>query len=70
MVFIFSGVLLGIRFLYYYIHHDGTGHLQSLILTAILIGAGFNTLLIAFIADMMAANRKLSEEIRYRMMVK
>ncbi len=62
------GILLGIRFLYYFFKDGGAGHIQSLILAAILIGAGFNTILIAFVADVLAANRKLSEEIRYLQM--
>lgn len=59
------GVLLGLRFLYYYITGGGAGHIQSLILVSVLLGMGFQTILIAFIADLLAANRKLMEDIRY-----
>lgn len=58
------GMLLGARFLAFWVSGEGTGHVQSLILAAILLGAGFNTILIAFIADLLAANRKLLENIR------
>lgn len=58
------GMLLGARFLAFWVSGEGTGHVQSLILAAILLGAGFNTILIAFIADLLAANRKLLEKIR------
>lgn len=59
------GLLLGFRFLWYYISGDGNGHIQSLILASILSGIGFQTILIAFVADLLAANRKLLEDVRY-----
>ena len=43
----------------------GSGHVQSLILVSVLLGMGFQTILIAFIADLQASNRKLLEDIRY-----
>jgi glycosyltransferase involved in cell wall biosynthesis len=63
------GVLIGLRFLWYYLSGEGDGHVQSLILAALLIGMGFQTFLIAFIADLLAANRKLLEDVRYRVRV-
>ena len=59
------GVLIGLRYMYYYIIDGGIGHIQSLLLSAILIIVGFQTLLIAFVADLIASNRKLLEDIRY-----
>ncbi len=58
------GFLLGIRFLYYYFTGDGSGHMQSVILAGILMGMGFQTGLIAFVADLLAVNRLLIEEVR------
>jgi glycosyltransferase involved in cell wall biosynthesis len=60
-----AGFLVGLRFLYYFAAGSGSGHVQSLILAAILLGIGFQTILVAFIADLLASNRKLLEEIRY-----
>ncbi len=60
------GVLIGLRFLWHYLHGNGDGHVQSLILAAILLGMGFQTLLVAFVADLLSANRKLLEEIRFK----
>ncbi|HJV66847.1 MAG TPA: glycosyltransferase family 2 protein, partial [Geomonas sp.] len=40
-----AGVLAGLRFLYYYLTGDGSGHIQSLILASILLGVGFQTML-------------------------
>ena len=60
------GFLIGARFLYYYFSGDGDGHVQSLILASILLGVGFQTMLAAFLADILAVNRRLLEDIRYR----
>lgn len=60
------GFLVGLRFLVYYIGGDGGGHVQSLILTAILLGIGFQTMLTAFVADLLGVNRTLLEDIEYR----
>lgn len=61
---ILSGTLLGLRYLWFLWQNPQAGHIQSLILAAILLSAGFNTILTAFLADLLASNRKLSEEIR------
>ena len=60
-----AGFLIGMRFLILYAIGDGEGHTQSLILSAILLGMGFQTILMAFIGDSLAANRKFLEEIRF-----
>ena len=60
------GFLIGLRFLWFYLADGGDGHIQSLILSGALLVMGFQTILVAFMADLLAANRKLLEEIRYR----
>jgi hypothetical protein len=40
---------------------------QSLILAAIFLGMGFQTGLVALLADLAAANRRLIEDVRSRM---
>ena len=60
-----SGILIGIRFMWFYLAGQGGGHLQSLILASVLLGIGFQTLLIAVIADLLSVNRKLLEDVRY-----
>lgn len=59
------GVALGIRFMVYLFIGEGTGHIQSLILTSMLILVGFQTFLIGLQADLIAANRKLIEDVQY-----
>jgi glycosyltransferase involved in cell wall biosynthesis len=66
-IFVFLlGIILGLRFLYFFFTGNGAGHVQSLILTAILLMIGFQTMLVAFLSDLLATNRKLLEDIRYR----
>jgi hypothetical protein len=58
------GFLIGVRFLFKYFSGEGLGHVQSLILASSLLVIGFHTIPIAFVADLLAANRKLLEEIK------
>ncbi len=60
------GFLGGIRFLYFYMSGSGSGHVQSLILVSILMGIGFQTMMAAFLADLLAVNRRLMEDLQYR----
>ncbi len=65
LVLLLMGLALGLRFLYFYfITLTGGGHVQSLILASILMGMGFQTCLIAFIADLLSVNRKLLELLK------
>jgi glycosyltransferase involved in cell wall biosynthesis len=63
-----AGLLLGLRFLYFFVISQGAaGHVQSLILAAILLIVGFQVCLIGLMADLIGFNRKILEEILYRM---
>lgn len=66
LVLFSAGFLIGLRFVFNYINGEGTGHIQSLILASVLLGMGFQTILIAFIADLLSANRKLLEDLRFK----
>jgi glycosyltransferase involved in cell wall biosynthesis len=60
---ILAGLLLGVRFLVFFYQGEGDGHIQSLILAALLMGVGFQTLAIGVLSDLIAVNRKLLEKI-------
>lgn len=61
------GTLLGLRFLYFYlVTHTSSGHIQSLILAAILLILGAFLVIIGLIADLISVNRKLLENVEYR----
>jgi glycosyltransferase involved in cell wall biosynthesis len=60
------GMLPGFRFLYFLAIGKPIGHVQSLILSAILIIVGVQVLLIGFLADLVGFNRTILEEALYR----
>lgn len=62
ILFLLIAVAIGARFVYYFAMGDGDGHIQSLILAAILFNAGFVTLMVGVLADAVAANRRILEE--------
>jgi glycosyltransferase involved in cell wall biosynthesis len=64
---IIAGSLLLIRFSYFYITEGGAGHIQSLIIASILIILGLLIFLLGMLADLIARNRQLTEEINYRL---
>jgi glycosyltransferase involved in cell wall biosynthesis len=66
LVIFTAGFLISIRFLYYYATGAGLGHLQSLILSAVLLIVGFQVGLIGLVADVISGNRKLIEDVLYR----
>jgi len=66
LLMIAMGTLPGFRFLYLKYIGQGVGHVQSLILGAILIMVGFQVLLIGLLADLIGFNRKILEELLYR----
>jgi glycosyltransferase involved in cell wall biosynthesis len=65
-VLMFLGLLLGGRFLWYFLQGDRAGRIQSLILAAVFLITGFHTWLIALLADLIAVNRRLSEDVLIR----
>mgnify|MGYP005798633931 CR=1 FL=1 len=61
-----TGFILVARFLFLYFLDEGNGHVQSLIISSMLVITGFQTFLFGIIADLMAINRKLLEDIQVR----
>ncbi len=64
--FALCGVLIGARFLYFYFTGSGAGHVQSLILASMMIIIGVQTAIVGLQGDIIAANRKLLEDIQFR----
>jgi glycosyltransferase involved in cell wall biosynthesis len=64
---ILLGTIPGLRYLYLFVTGQGVGHVQSLILAAILLVVGFQILMIGLVADLLSFNHKLMEEVVYRL---
>jgi glycosyltransferase involved in cell wall biosynthesis len=65
---VLGGLVGVVRFLYFYITGGGiAGHIQSLILAAVLLIVGFQVFLIGLVADLIGFNRKILEEMLYRL---
>jgi glycosyltransferase involved in cell wall biosynthesis len=62
-----GGVALGVHYAYYVFWlRDIRGHLQSAIVSVLLLILGFQTLQWGVMADLIASNRKLLEDLLYR----
>ena len=60
------GFLICLRFLYFYATGGGAGHVQSLILGTLLLGVGIAGVIIGLVADLISVNRKLLEQVDWR----
>jgi glycosyltransferase involved in cell wall biosynthesis len=69
-IFAAAGFLLGLRFVYFFMRSaalgEPTGHVQSLILAAVLMIVGIQIGLIGLAVDLISFNRKLMEWTLYR----
>lgn len=63
---IIAGVILGLRFVIAFMFGNGGGHIQSLILVSLLIIIGVMLWVIGVLADTIAANRKIMQDIQVR----
>lgn len=59
------GIGVGVRFLCFWFSGNGAGHIQSLILASMMIILGVMTIIVGLQGDIIAANRKLLEDIQY-----
>ena len=62
--FVTIGLAIGIRFLYYMAHGTSSGHVQSLILGCTLIIIGFLIFVLGILADTIAANRRILQDVQ------
>jgi hypothetical protein len=61
-----AGLAIGVRFLYFFAVGQGAGHVQSLLLGVLLLGTGFFLIVTGLVADLISVNRKLLEELDFR----
>lgn len=65
MVPLLTGILLGVRYIVFLCQGNGGGNIQSLILCSLLIMIGVLVIVLGLLADTVAANRKIIEDIQY-----
>ena len=56
------GILPMIRFLWFYVNGDGSGHIQSLLIGGVLIILGVIAMMLGALADLIGRNRNLLEQ--------
>jgi glycosyltransferase involved in cell wall biosynthesis len=66
VVLVLGGLALGGRYLFFVLNGQGSGHIQSVILAAVLWIVGFQVFLIGLVADLIGFNRKILEEVLFR----
>ena len=60
------GLAIGCRYLFFFFMGQTEGHIQSLILSAILLIVGFQIIMMGIAAELIAVNRQLLEDIQVR----
>lgn len=60
-----AGLVICLRFVYYFLTEQISGRTQSLVLAAILIIIAFLLIVLGILADLTGANRKINQEILY-----
>jgi small basic protein len=65
-LFFAAGLTLGARYLYFAASGFGAGHVQSVILAAVLLIVGIQIFLIGLVADLIGFNRRILEETLFR----
>lgn len=66
LVFAVPGMLGIARFIYFYFADGGAGHVQSLVISGVLMAMATILFAVGILADLIAANRSLLEDIRAR----
>jgi len=64
---VYTGLLVAIRFFYFFFIGKGSGHIQSMVFASILIMVGFQIVMTGLVADLIGINRKLLENILGKM---
>jgi glycosyltransferase involved in cell wall biosynthesis len=60
------GFVIGCRYLFFFFQGQTEGHIQSLILSAIMLTVGFQMIMMGISAELISINRQLLEDIQLR----
>lgn len=66
LFFSFLGLVPAVRFLFFWFVGNGNGHIQSLILSSVLLFVGAQLFVLAFVGDLLSVNRMILEDIQYK----
>jgi len=61
-----TGFIIGCRYLFFFFQGQTEGHVQSLILSAIMLTVGFQMIMMGISAELISVNRQLLEDIQLR----
>ena len=61
-----GGSAIFARYLVFYFMGTGAGHIQSLLLAVMMFVMGFLSIIAGLIADLVSANRRILEDVQYR----
>jgi len=67
LVFWLVGLAVGLRFTWFYLHGEGSGHVQSVMFSVLCLTLGTLLWMMAVIADLISTNRRLLEKIHYHL---
>jgi len=62
-----AGLAVGLRFTWFYFHGEGSGHVQSVMFTALCLTLGTLLWMMGVVADLISTNRRLLEKIHYHL---
>jgi len=65
-IMIFLGSAIFVRYLVFFFMGTGAGHVQSLLLAVLLFFMGFLSIVVGLLADLVSANRRILEDVQYR----
>src|SRR5206468_12187047 len=65
-LFLFAGLAVGLRVLFAHLAGDTGSHALAVSISAVLVTVGVLTFLIAMLADIVAINRELLEDLKLR----
>ena len=66
LIFLTAGLIFGIRFMFFYIQGLSEEYIKSMVIAAVLVVLAIIIFVFGLLSDIIASNRKLLEDIQYR----
>ena len=65
MIPFLAGLVIDIRYMFFFFQGSGSGHIQSLLLGSTLLMMGSLIFVIGLLADVISKNRRILEDVQY-----